>query len=79
MELTAKKRNSLGASAFGLPDKRAYPEEDAPHVANAEARAKQELEDGHLTQDEYDQIMSKADRYKRLHGVMMNYANGAKK
>lgn len=37
--LKSKKRNSLPASSFALPSKRAYPIHDRSHAANALARA----------------------------------------
>jgi hypothetical protein len=37
--LKAKKRNSLPASSFAIPSKRAYPIHDRAHAANALARA----------------------------------------
>lgn len=40
-KLTAKDRKKLPASDFALPDKRAYPVEDASHARNALARVAQ--------------------------------------
>lgn len=60
-ELTSKARNALPDSTFAGPD-RSYPVPDASHAANAKARAKQQLERGSLSQDEYEQIVAKANR-----------------
>lgn len=60
-ELTSKTRNALPTSEFAGPD-RSYPVNDASHAANAKARAKQQLDRGNLSQDEYQQIVAKANR-----------------
>ena len=40
-KLTTKQRNSLGASSFAIPSRRAYPLQDASHARNALARVAQ--------------------------------------
>jgi len=71
-DLTTAERNKLPKSAFGLPDKMAYPMPDAGHAANAKARAAQELKSGNLTQEEYDIIVKKAN-------VILNQKRGDSK
>ena len=60
-DLTAKKRDNLKKSVFGLPEKRAYPMPDKQHAANAKTRAKQMLHSGHLSKEDYDRVVKKAD------------------
>jgi hypothetical protein len=57
--LTTKARKAIPSSKFAGPD-RSYPIEDRSHAGNAKARAKQQLNRGNL--EEYDRIVSKADR-----------------
>ena len=45
-ELTEKKRDSLKASQFGLPDEKKYPMPDKAHARNAKARASQQKKKG---------------------------------
>ncbi len=61
-ELTARKRERLPSSKFGLPDERKYPMPDASHARNAKARAAQQEEKGNLTKAEERKIDRKADR-----------------
>ncbi len=61
-ELTAKKREKIPNSTFGLPDERKYPMPDKSHARNAKARAAQQEEKGNLTQAEERKIDRKADR-----------------
>jgi hypothetical protein len=61
-ELSTKKRESLPASKFGLPEERKYPMPDKSHARNAKARASQERHDGNLTATEKAKIDRKADR-----------------
>ena len=61
-ELSTKKRESLPASTFGLPEERKYPMPDKSHARNAKARASQERHDGNLTAAEKAKIDRKADR-----------------
>lgn len=59
--LSSKARNALPSEEFAGSD-RSYPVPDASHAANAKARAKQQLEAGRLSQDEYSRIVAKANR-----------------
>lgn len=61
-ELTAKSRNRMKPSTFGLPGKQAYPMPDKPHAANAKARATQMLAKGKLTPEEAAKIRHKANQ-----------------
>jgi hypothetical protein len=61
-KLTAKQRNAIPSSAFGLPKTRQYPEEDKSHAANAKARAAQQVKKGNLTAGQEKQIDTKANR-----------------
>lgn len=69
--LTADQRKALPKNAFGLPKVKGkggkneagqggYPMPDASHARNALARARQELNAGHLNYAQYKQIVSKA-------------------
>ena len=60
--LTAKKRNSLSKSEFGIPSKRAYPMPDASHAANAKARATQMVKAGKLSESTKQKIDAKANK-----------------
>jgi hypothetical protein len=59
--LTTKKRDKLKKSQFAGPDD-SYPIPDASHAANAKARAKQQLDAGHMTKSTYDKIVAAANR-----------------
>ena len=59
-KLTTEKREKLPAKDFAGKD-RTYPIEDRAHAANAKARARQQLDQGHLTKAEYEAIVRKAD------------------
>ncbi len=59
--LTTKARKAIPTSKFAGPN-RSYPVENRSHAGNAKARAKQQLNAGNLSQEEYDSIVSKADR-----------------
>jgi hypothetical protein len=71
-DLPAKKRASLPAKDFGLPEKARtaeakkesgnYPMPDAEHAANAKARATQQQKAGNLTKKEKERIHRKADK-----------------
>jgi hypothetical protein len=61
-ELSEKKRDSLPASKFGLPDERKYPMPDKSHARNAKARASQQQKKGTITKAEQKKIDRKADR-----------------
>ena len=60
-QLPTNERNALPDTAFGLPQKRAYPMPDASHARNAKERAAEEFNLGNLTSAERDQIDQKAD------------------
>ena len=61
-DLTAKKRNSLKSSTFGLPGQRKYPMPDRSHAANAKARATQQVKKGNLSPSQAAQIRAKANQ-----------------
>lgn len=61
-DLTAKTRNGLRSSAFGLPKSRKYPMPDRSHAANAKARATQMVKAGKLSSSQAAQIRAKANR-----------------
>jgi hypothetical protein len=60
-QLPTNERNALPDTAFGLPQKRAYPMPDASHARNAKARAAEEFNLGNLTSAEKEQIDRKAN------------------
>jgi hypothetical protein len=60
-KLSAKARNALADTQFGLPHQRAYPMPDASHARNAKARAAEEFKKGNLSSAEKAQIDRKAD------------------
>ena len=62
-QLPTNERNALLDTAFGLPQKRAYPIPDASHARNAKARATEEFNLGNLTSAEKDQIDRKANEF----------------
>ncbi len=55
-------RNAMPKSTFGLPGKRAYPMPDAPHAANAKARATQMVKAGKLSASAKSKIDAKANK-----------------
>ena len=61
-KLTAKSRNKLPLTSFGLPGSRKYPMPDASHAANAKARASQQVKAGKLSKAEQAKIDAKANR-----------------
>ncbi len=61
-KLSEKKRDSLKASQFGLPEQRKYPMPDESHARNAKARASQQEERGKLSESQKEKIDRKADR-----------------
>lgn len=67
--LTAAARKKLPDSVFAGPG-RSYPIQDMAHAANAKARAKQQLEAGNLTEEEYRRIIAAANAFERLHGAI---------
>lgn len=60
--LTAKSRNALGSSTFGLPGERKYPMPDKSHASNAKARATQQRNAGNLSPAAKTKIDAKANR-----------------
>ena len=61
-ELKAKTRNVLPASAFGMPEARKYPMEDAGHAKAAKSRATQMVKKGKLSPSTASKIKAKANR-----------------
>ena len=61
MTVSAKERKDLPAKKMGLPSEGKYPMPDRSHASNAKARAKQQLDAGHITKNEYNSIVAKAD------------------
>lgn len=61
-KLTAKRRNKLKKSQFGLPGSRKYPMPDKRHAANAKARATQMANKGKISQSTKAKIHAKANR-----------------
>jgi hypothetical protein len=60
--LKARSRNALADRVFGLPEKRAYPINDASHARNAKARASQQYNAGRLSKGQKARIDAKANR-----------------
>lgn len=61
MTVSAKERKDLPKSKMGLPSQGKYPMPNRSHAANAKARAKQQLDAGHITSSEYNSIVAKAN------------------
>jgi hypothetical protein len=61
-DLTAKRRNSLPSSTFGLPGQRKYPMPDRSHAINAKARASQQESKGNITPGQKASIDAKANK-----------------
>lgn len=61
-KLTAKKRNKIPKSEFGIPGERKYPMPDRSHAANAKARATQMVKKGKLSPASKAKIDAKANR-----------------
>ena len=61
-KLTAKRRNALPKSDFGMPGSRSYPMPDKSHAANAKARASQMAKKGKLSKSAKAKIDAKANR-----------------
>jgi hypothetical protein len=71
-EISARKRASMPAKEFGLPEKARtteakkesgnYPMPDDKHAANAKSRATQQYKAGRLSKDEKERIHRKADK-----------------
>ena len=62
MKLTAKQRDKLPKSDFGLPGREAFPMPDKSHAANAKARATQMVNKGKLSESSKAKIDAKANR-----------------
>ena len=60
--MTAKARNKLPKSEFGLPGRRAYPMPDKAHARNALARASQQVKAGNLSASAAAKIRAKANK-----------------
>lgn len=71
-KLSAKQRNKLPKSDFGLPGQEKYPMPDKAHAANAKARATQMVNKGKLSPASKAKIDAKANR------VLDNGHRGAK-
>jgi hypothetical protein len=71
-KITAKKRNSLPKSDFGLPGQEKYPMPDKAHAANAKARSTQMVNKGKLSPSSKSKIDAKANR------VLDNGSRGGK-
>lgn len=61
-KLTAKMRNAVPKTEFGMPGERKYPMPDKSHAANAKARATQMVEKGKLSSAAAAKIRAKANR-----------------
>jgi hypothetical protein len=61
-KMTAKKRDKLPATSFGLPGQRKYPVNDRKHAILAKAYATKEVERGNLTPAQQAQIDAKANK-----------------
>ena len=62
MKLTAKERQNIPSSEFGLPGSRKYPMPDKSHAANAKARASQQEKAGRISKATEQKIDAKATR-----------------
>ena len=60
--MSARRRNSLKKSQFGLPGSRKYPMPDKAHAANAKARATQQFKKGKISASTRAKINAKANR-----------------
>ena len=63
--LTKAERDALPDSAFGMPEKRAYPMPETAHARNAKARAAEEFNSGKLTAKNRARIDEMADQILR--------------
>lgn len=59
--LTAKSRNKLPDSKFGLPEEGKYPMPDAAHAADAKGRVTQQLAKGNITPEDAAKVRHHAD------------------
>lgn len=61
-KLTAKVRNKIPKSEFGLPGERKYPMENKAHARNAKARASEMEHKGRLSPSAKAKIDAKANK-----------------
>lgn len=61
-KLTAKKRNALPKSDFGMPGERKFPMNNRSHAANAKARATQMENKGKISPSTKSKIDAKANK-----------------
>lgn len=61
-DLTAKRRDNMKKSTFGMPGERKYPMPDKEHAADAKARATQMANRGKLSLSSKAKIFTKANR-----------------
>jgi len=65
-KLSSAARKRIPKSQFGVPSKApasgSYPMPDRSHAANAKARARQQLNRGHIGRSTYNSIVAKANR-----------------
>lgn len=61
-KLTAKKRNKIPESEFGMPGEKKYPMPDKAHAVNAKARATQMAKKGKLSSASRSKIDVKANK-----------------
>jgi hypothetical protein len=61
-KLTAKKRNAIPKSEFGLPGERKYPMNDKNHARAAKSRASEMEHKGKLSESAKSKIDAKADK-----------------
>jgi hypothetical protein len=59
--LTAKSRDHMKPSTFGLPDQGKYPMPDKSHAANAKARVSQQLAKGNISPADAAKVRHKAN------------------
>lgn len=59
-ELTEHERANLPDEVFGLPEKRAYPMQNASHARNALARVSEAENDGHISHHDAERVRRKA-------------------
>jgi len=77
-KLTAKKRNSLAKSTFGLPEQRKYPMPDKVHARVAKSYASKEEQRGVISKSQKAQIDAKANHILG-HKNVRNSASHAQK
>lgn len=77
-KLSAKARNNVPKSEFGLPGEKKYPMPDKSHAANAKARATQQVKAGNLSPGSKAKIDAKANRVLGKSGKRTVGSNVAK-